>query len=297
MTFYDLATQCERVLNETTTMASISFLPTQVGAVRSALQGLGKKKGQWNLEILEGDSETTVRFEDALEIKVPAAHWDAFQGIFDGALSNNTYLELASVGLMDSIEESEESLLETRLAEVHELVGNQLKNPALQKADTIARQWISRFGDHSITNETGLIPLPVLEGWQDMFVNELTEECREDLGQLEILLKSLQDFRRIRECAYLAGGRITCKYEGVELVLEAHTGWDNVNTFSIVIYDDEVADAVEESAIGVPRIGNTFFPRGGQMDGRLGGENLIDVIKEAVHGIAVSGDENNEADS
>lgn len=298
MTFYNLASQCERVLNEATTMSSISFLPTQVGAVRSALQGLGKKKGKWNLEILEGDVETTVRFEDALEIRVPVQHWDTFQGIFDGAISNSTYLELSSVGLMDAIEESEESLLETRLAEIHKMVENQLKNPALQRADEIARRWVNQFGPgETITNTMGLIPLPVLEGWKDTFVDQLTEDCKEDLGQMEILLKRLQDFRKVQECAYLAGGRITCQYEGIQLVLEAHTGWDNANTFSVVIHDDEVADAVEESVIGVTRIGNTFFPRGGQMDVRLGGESFIDMIKEAIHGVAVSGDEDNEEDS
>lgn len=300
MTFYDLASQCERVLNETTTMASISFLPAQVGVVKSALQGLGKKKAQWKLEILEGDGETTVRFEDALEIKVPTAHWDAFQGIFDGALSNNTYLELAAVGLMDFIEESEEPLLEQRMAEIHQLVEGQLENPALQKADMIARRWISRFGEHTITNESGLIPLPVLETWKDAFVDELTEGCQEDLGQLEILLKSLQDFKTIRECACLAGGRITCQFQGVEVILEAHTGWGGVNAFSVAVRDDEVADAVEEAVIEVPRIGNVFYPRGGQMDGRLGGENFIDVLRETIEGTVETvetGDENDEEDS
>lgn len=298
MTFYHLASQCEGVLNEATTISSISFLPTQVGAVRSALRGLGKKKSKWNLEILEGDAETTVRFEDALEIRVPTQYWDTFQGIFDGKISNNTYLELSSVGLMDAIEESEEFLLETRLAEIHEMVENQIKNPALQKADEIVRQWISQFGPGEvITNTLGLIPLPILEGWKDTFVDQLTEGCREDLGQLEILLKKLQDFRNIQECAYLAGGRITCQYEGIQVILEAHTRWDNTNTFSVVIRDDEVADVVEESAIGVTRIGNTFFPRGGQMDSRLGSENFIDMIKEAIHVVVVSGDEDNEEDS
>lgn len=296
MTFYNLASDCVRALNETTTMSSISFLPTEVGAVQSAIRKLGKKKGQWNLEILEGDNETTVRFEDALEIKVPVQYWDDFQRIFDGALSNNAYLELASVELIDSVKESEEALLEQRIAEVHKLVENQLKNPALQKVDTIVRQWISQFDNCAVTNELDLIPLPIVEGWKDTFVSELIEDHKEDLGQLEILLENLQDFRRIQECAYLAGGQITCQCEGIELIFEAHTKWDNVNTFSIVVCDDEVADAVEESVIDVPRIGNMFFPRGGQMDVRLGSENFINMIKEAIYSV-VSGDENNEADS
>jgi len=261
-----------------------------------------------------------VRFEDALEIKVPVQYWDDFQRIFDGALSkikvpvqywddfqrifdgalsNNAYLELASVELIDSVKDSEEVLLEQRIAEVHTLVENQLKNPALQKVDTIVRQWISQFDNCAVcavTNELDLIPLPIVEGWKDTFVSELIEDHKEDLGQLEILLENLQDFRRIQECAYLAGGQITCQCEGIELIFEAHTKWDNVNTFSIVVCDDEVADAVEESVIDVPRIGNMFFPRGGQMDVRLGSENFINMIKEAIYSV-VSGDENNEADS
>lgn len=301
MSFYHLATQMEEAFqksNEATTMASISYLPAQVGVVRSALQGLGRKKGRWNLEILEGDSETIVRFEDALEIKVPTQYWDSFQRIFDGALSNTSYLELSSVGLLDSVDESEEDLLETRLAEIHELVEKQLNNPALQKANSIATQWLSKFDSTSVTADSlGLIPLPILEGWKDSFVDYLTEGCREDLGQLEVLLEKLRDFRQIQEREYLAGGRIVGQYKGIDLIFEVHTGWDNVNTFSVAIGDDEVADAIEESSLEVPRIDNTFFPRGGQMDSRLGPENFINIIKEVIHEVSISGDGNHEENS
>ena len=296
MSFYDLATQAEEEArkDEATTMSSIAFLPAQVGAVKAALKGLGKKKGQWNLEILEDDDGSTVRFEDALEIKVTRDHWDAFQGIFGGALSNQTYLDLSTIAIHDSTEETEEqTLLEQRLAAIQEKVIEKLGEPAIQKASDVTSRWLGRFGTTNVprTFEGALVELPLLEGASDRFTESLTEDCQEDLGQLEILLGKLNDFSTIRECAYLAGVRAFSRYAGISMVFEAHTDWSNVNSFSIAIHDAEVADAVEEAVMGVRRIGNVFYPRGGQMDGRLGGDNLVDMIRETIDGLAVPEDE------
>lgn len=284
MSFYDLATECQQLarMDEATTMSSISYLPTQVGAVRAALKGLGKKKGQWNLEILEGDKETTVRFEDALEIKVPKNHWDHFQGIFDGVLSSSNYLELSTVGLLDSVDESENGLLEQRLQEIHSKIQEQVDSPAVQRANKVTAQWLAQFGGDTAIDESVLIPLPISSEWKDAFVDDLTEDCKDDLGQLEIVLKKLQNIKAVRECSFLAGGRAVCNYQGLQLVFEASTSWSGTNRFSIAIHDDEAADAVEEALMGVPRIGNVFYPRGGQMDQRLGSDSVLNIIKETI---------------
>jgi len=297
MSFYDLATDLEEAFrrDEATTMSSIAFLPAQMGTVRAALKGLGKKKGQWNLEILEDEEQTTVRFEKDLEIVVPRNHWQRFQEMFDGDLSDQTYLDLSAIALQDSredaIDEFEGVLLEQRMDEIKARVQEQLNGPAIQKASDITCQWLSRFSSGGSVSEGVLVSLPLLEGSADSFVESLTEECQEDLGQLEILLKKLDDFSTLRECAYLAGVRIPSKFEGVDMVFEAHTQWDSTNTFSIYINDEEVVEAVEEASVGLRRIGNVLYPRGGQLDGRLGPDNLIDVIRETIQGAIETGDE------
>lgn len=303
MSFYDLATELSQIREDgaassgATTISSITYLPTQVGAVRSALQGLRKKKGQWNLEILEDGEGRTVRFEDALEIKVANDHWDAFQGIFDGVLDTNTYLELSTVALKDSLEESEESLIENRMLEVRQIVEGSIQNTAIQKASDAVLRWFHTFGgSEQVDVQDGcLIPLPLHEKSVECLVESLTEDCQDDLGQLDILLCKMKDLKSLRECDFLAGVRIPCQHEGIDLVFEAHTTWDNKNHFSVFVGDDEIADAVEEAMSGVHRIQNVFYPRGGQM---VRGEDsgFIRTLLETIQDVC-TGDTNDEQNS
>jgi hypothetical protein len=78
-----------------TTMSDISYLPTQVGVVRAALDDLRKKRKKWKLEVLEGEKEYTVSIEDQLRITVPMEHWDSFQGMVKDALVEEGYLDLS----------------------------------------------------------------------------------------------------------------------------------------------------------------------------------------------------------
>ncbi|MFX0206321.1 MAG: hypothetical protein ACFFDT_10055 [Candidatus Hodarchaeota archaeon] len=79
MNYHDLMHRIqEEMINEdgaaatqgsATTMDAISYLPTQVGTVRSAIKKLKKHKPKWNLEILENEDGYVVKLSAFVPIK------------------------------------------------------------------------------------------------------------------------------------------------------------------------------------------------------------------------------------
>jgi hypothetical protein len=75
---------------ESTSMSSISYLPTQLGAVKSLFSDLAKEKPDWDIEILEADDFNEFKIGDRAKISVPKKHWsnflDSLGGRYDGKL-------------------------------------------------------------------------------------------------------------------------------------------------------------------------------------------------------------------
>jgi hypothetical protein len=176
-----------------TTMNMISYLPTQVGVVRSVLSGLGKKKKKWNLEILEGDTDRTVCFEDALKIVVPNEHWDNFQEIFDGQIDSSSCFTLPSF-IMDNKSLEDAVDLEGRRVDIHLALESALDCPEIRCAQQVYSKWISRFKpDKDLTSEKVMFPLHTLKDGVEKVYQKLVESCSDDRGQLEMLSESLSE--------------------------------------------------------------------------------------------------------
>lgn len=150
--FYNLASyiqeQTGAAAGAGTTMSDISYLPTQVGVVQSALRGLKKVKKKWNLEILEGEKEYTVNVEDKLRITVLAEHWASFQAMLEGALDEEACLDL-SIVLQDSkVEEPdlEESILQERKEELRQCLAKKFESAPISVVTSQLKKWESLFG-------------------------------------------------------------------------------------------------------------------------------------------------------
>lgn len=284
--FYDLASRLQETgrQDEATTMSSISYLPTQVGVVRAALTSLGKKKNRWNLEILEGDQDRTVRFEDALDVVVPHEHWDHFQGIFDGQLDGNSCLELPSTILDSSVEQNLD--LEGEKSAIHLAVESLFRCPEIRSLQIISDRWQSRLGiQEDLTPTCVLLPVRKLEETIEAVYSDLIKGIEDDRGQLEILSERVEDdplpdIRKVRGCSSLAGLRVRSVFEGVKLIFEAHLGFDWRYRFSVLVEDADVADKLEESLPpGVGRVGQVFYPKALH----FGPHGVPDLLVEAIH--------------
>lgn len=269
----NLQAQDEERVEETTTMSNISYLPTQVGAVRSSILKLKKKKNRWNLEILESDEGRIVKFENELQINVPNEHWESFQSIFDTTLTENSYLDL-QLQLQDRVQMEENGVFETRREELKSKISDYLETKEIRWASNILEKFLSAFKlteDLTSTMET-VIPLNKTAQWISNQYSELLQEHEDDLGYLEMLIENWQ----IEPGKCLAGGRYLLDYGGIGMVLEARVNPGLEPSFSLKINDDSIADDLDEAFVGLPRIGNIFYPE------KDGVDDVICMLKEII---------------
>jgi hypothetical protein len=255
-----------------TTMNAISYLPSQVGKVRGALKTLKQKKNKWNLEVHESDEGYKVQFEDALVIDVAKEHWDHFQGMFEGVLDNNAYLDL-QVQLMDRVQLTEEQMIKTRQDEFLDKVLNTLFVQETHNVMGASSAWLKAFGC-----EKDLSKLTDCVGRFNEFIDEKIEECGDDLGALEIMIENFSVDSLKDAAEYLIADRYSSSFAGVGLVFEAQLNFDFEGSCSIWVQDSEAADVLEEAYIGLQRIGNVFYPRFSQV---IKGD-LLESIKEII---------------
>lgn len=278
-----------------TTMDAVSYLPSQVGVVQAAMKKLRGKKNFWDLEILEADEEYTVTFEDQLKISVPKEHWESFQGVFEGGLDNNSYLNL-QVKLMESVEElNGEDLLENRKEELRLKIEEEIHCPVIQTAAKVANKFFNSFNCQQDMLESikAAVSLIGIEEHLEKHIEDLLEDYEDDLGFIEILIENIKPMFPVSVGDRLAGARFKSVYEGVELIFEAKVTFEKDCSFSIAIHDDEAADRLEEYCVGLSRIGNVFYPTTGQI---LSGNGVLESIKEVIVDMQEDNEEENEGE-
>lgn len=289
--FYDLATRLQEegsagpTSGGATTMNAISYLPTQVGVVRAALTGLGKKKRKWNMEVLEGDVGRTIKFEDELQISVPNEHWETFQKMFDGQLGSDSCFELPST-IMDN---EKETLLdiEGEKAVIHLAVESFFRCPEVLQIQEIYRRWKSRLNvSEDLTASRVLIPVARLDEGVEAIYGLLIKGIESDRGQLEMLSERIEDdplpdIRKTGSYEVMAGTRVRSVCEGFGLIFEARLGFDRSLRFSVLVEDSGVADKLEESLpAGIQRVRNVFYPQKGHFGPNHG---IPDLLVEIIH--------------
>jgi hypothetical protein len=280
-----------------TTMDAISFLPSRMGDVRTALKGLRKKKTKWGLEVQESDEAYTVKFEDQLTIEVLREHWDEFQGMFDGSIDNDAYFDL-QVQIQDRVQLSEDQIIEDRKEELLEKLEEVFRPKEVQLAEKVVEHWTCIMGCAQNLTESmkAIVPLHKVEEFIENYSTKILQE-NEDLGSLEIAIESL-DFEVVaqmyNDSQCLAGARFQAVHEGVEAIFEARISFDKDCSFTIRVSDPEIVDILEEAYVGLPRINNVIYPRVGQI---LGSEGIFETLKEVISDNIQKEDEGEETDA
>ena len=283
MEYLDLAHQIQNDLLEdgaATTMDAVSYLPSQVGVVRSAIQKLKKQKDTWSLEILECDDCRTVQFEDSLKITVPEELWEEFQEMFDGQLDENSYLNLKSL-ICDSVQLTEESIFESRVDELRSKLDEMLNTQEIQTARRIFEKFARELGCvQDLTSTIGaVVPINTsIKEWVDKYVEGVIFENEPDVGSMEILLESF-GVQSLVEGKCLTGGRFQTECMGIGMVFEIRVSFEKNCSYTLSVGDAEVADCLEEACVGLDRIGRVFYPGVGQI---LSNGGIFESIKEAI---------------
>ena len=258
-----------------TTMDAVAYLPSQVGVVKAAMKKLKKKKSQWNLEIQESDDGYTVNFEDQLKISVLEEDWDEFQETFGTNLDEDVHV----IQFEEDIEISAEDILETRKEELISKINEITECQEVTISAQVAHKFFNSFeAIEDITEAINpAISLLHLKEWSEQYLDNNLSEHDEDLGYMEMLIENF----KLPEGSCLAGARFKTEYQGVEIIFEARVTFEKDCSFSIAVNNTDIADNLEEYCVGLPRIGNVFYPAIGQILSSQGVlESLKDILEE-----------------
>ena len=257
-------------LLEATTMDAVTFLPTNMGAVRAAVKNLSKKKWKWGLSILEDDNgNKDIRIENALRIIVPKEHWDSFQEMFVGELNDDSELNLKEL----LIETLEDELLELRKSLKPALV-KMLNEQQFTALDKSIKVWNSIFGIDQIITDNNKVAVGAAHKGRDTqkLYGRLLRAYGEDKGGLEMLLADIGNDRPlgaysvVKKYDYLYGDRVVSVLHDTTLILEAVVDTTFMTSESIYIGDNDVLDEIEDQLTTVKRVGNVLYPSDERFD-------------------------------
>lgn len=274
---YDLASKIEyeehirkmRQL-EATTMDAVSFIPAHMGAVRSRIKKLSKMKQKWGLEILEDDDgNKDVRIEKALRIIVPNEHWDEFQGMFEGELNNDAYLNLNTL-LNEAMEDDFTKMRDELKPTLIEMFNSE----EFSSLDKTIQVWKGRFGIVEIITNKNNVLVKLSRRGRDIqkLVGDLLHAYRKDRGGLEILLNDiktkspLSSHEIFKKYGFLYGSRVASRFNDVLLIFEAAIDPAFIASETIYIDNDAVLDEIEDEITTVKRVGNVLYPADDKFD-------------------------------
>jgi hypothetical protein len=261
-------------------MSDITFLPSGVGSIKSMIRTLARKKQDWDIEILEGDAGRTVKFEEALTIKVPHEFWNEFSTLFDSTL------EQGSVGLGKYLREAFEEDLEGLRKELKPALTKMFHEQEFKTLDKAVNMWRARFG---ISRQGSVdVAVDVFDRHRDIqkLVAELYKSYGNDKGNLELLIAAIHEketlnaFDVFRDHNFLYGTKIISVYHGVAMTFEATIDLSYMVSQSIVVDNFDVLDEVEEQK-GIKVVKNIIYPVGDTFSYRFFRE-LKDAIGDVI---------------
>lgn len=256
-----------------TTMDAVAYLPSQVGVSKSAMKKLKRKKSKWGIEILEEEENFVVNFEDQLKISVPKEHWEEFQSSFGTVLDE----DIKSIQFQEDVELNPEDIIESRKEELISKIKEITECSEIKLAEKVVCKILENFNCKEDLTEgvNPAISLFSLKDFTEQYLKNVLVEHENDLGHIEILIENFS----LTEGNCLAGSRFSSEYQGINLLFEVRVNFEKECSFSIVVNDSEIADNLEESCLGLSRIGNVFYPLAGQI---LSENGIIESLKEVI---------------
>jgi len=293
MTYYRLVDYLRNVrkeqknqfLFETTTIGDITYLPSQIGVVKTKILDLAKEKPEWGIKVLEKGNNKIVQIEDRLQITVSNEYWESFLKIFTEQDLNGKTLVLDFI-LQEAAEDDTKDLrrrLKTALVEM-------FNKQQFRSLDKIISVWIAEFGVTKYKTRGNKGPVVSYERKQkdiQKLYGDLLRVYGNDKGYLEMLLDDIKNTRFLnsydvfRNYDFLYGTRILSYQDKVSLIFEALVDMTSTSIQSIYINNEEVLDEVEEKLKGVKRVKKVLYPKGIGFSSRFL-RSLKDIIEDVV---------------
>lgn len=247
--------------DEDTTMADITYLPSGLGAVRSAIKTLARKKQDWDIEILENGDGRDVLFEDDFSIHVPHVYWNDFTSMFRDCL------ESGQVNLNSYLKEAMEDDTEELREELRPLLTRMFDSDSCRQLDRSVQQWRSRFGVRTYQKTNSLVRFEDKQRDIQRLTTKVFDVYGKDKGNLELLLTAIKNgdplnsFQIFRQRDFLYGARVYSTSSKIPLIFEATVDMAHSLTQSLVVDDPDVLDEIQGSR-SVKVVKNVVYPVG-----------------------------------
>ena len=283
MCLYDLATELEHTgLDEDTTMANITYLPSGFTSLQKALQGLAKKKKEWKVEILEFDEERIVNFEKELSIRVSNNHWDHFVNKVFGSKMNT--FDWKQTVVMPLLVEDIGEELDKATNSLQEAIVGAFDTIPLEELDDDILKFKNLFGIQTYLDIDTLMRYQNKEDDMYKVLEAVKGVYKDDIGHIELIAKAFREkrplgmFAPFRDSNMLYGVSVRTSYRKVKILFE---GWcDNIwmITERLLVEDRDVVDQIEElGSVGVVK--TSIFPKGRRFR-KDTFQNIKDIIDE-----------------
>lgn len=282
MSVYDLIENVIR-MDEETAESSISYLPSTVGAVTSAIHSLVKSKQDWNVQFNEDKKHRVVSFEDSLKVNVPLQHWEGFSKAYGITKPGKTSL---SHLLKGAIKEDITNYRQELKSVLFDFYNEESFDKVGQQTDLFR----SFFGITEKYNTKTAVDVYNKEKDIQFIFTKLLKVYGTDKGELELLIAALREkrplgaFEIFNKFDFLYGIKFLSTYKRVGITYESLIDMNYQFSQSISI-DAKQFDIItkledlKDSSIKIVK--NVIYPVGGIFTGRFY-RQLKNTIKDNV---------------
>jgi hypothetical protein len=274
MSVSELSDYIIQKMNEETTMSDIIYLPSSLGAVKTAFKSLAKEKPDWNIEILENEDGKIVNFENKLRILVSSKDWSAF-GKFMGELNTS------SVSLKNflKIDEAKNNLFNLR-NELKTELNRYFELKLFLITHKLYSYISSNFGISKYFERNILIPCFDKKKAIKKLYGDFIRRYGDDKGMLEVIIDSIKHneslarfeiktednkvFALSSNYDFLYGFRVLSRLYKFSMIFEFTVDFSLFVQQSISIFgEDRLLDFVGDNVAGVSIVRDVIYPKAG----------------------------------
>lgn len=260
-----------------TTMNNISYLPSTLGAVTTAMHGLAKMQQDYDVTFSSDDKQRKVQFGKQLSVSVPHQYWPEFSKKFGISKEGKT-------SLAHLLKEAMEEDLGVYRKQLKTLIVQFYDTKTFNDIDKQINLWRSSFGITKVYDVDTIVDALNREKSIQFLVTKLLAQYGNDRGSLELLAVALKErqplhsFKVFKEFDFLYGAKVLSTFRRVNLVYEALLDSSYQEHLAIQVDLDypEVLDKLKESP-AVKVVKNVVYPMNGSFK-----TALFDELKEAI---------------
>ena len=258
-------------LDEETTESSIAYLPSTLGAVKSAVYSLAKMKSDWDISFNEDNKSRNVSFEDALKVSVPLQYWDSFSKTFGVNKAGKMSLKHL---LKEAIEADMTQLRQELKPTLHDFYNG----PLFTGLDRQVNLWRSIFGITEVYETKTAVSFDEKEKDIQFLTTKLLKVYGDDKGGLELLLAAIRDkkvlssFQIFNKFDFLYGIKTLSLFRKVNIIYEVMIDTNYQISQSIMLdpkYPDIIYAIEDMKEPSVKIVKNVIYPIGAGFEKRF----------------------------